>query len=240
MAYTGWGYYDIHYNKKRYQVLIPGEISQFWIIYYPDAHKMFGVDIDFIGNRKGLEALRNACAALSKKENIIVYFPCKKNNKLPVYAYNYIFGNPSELRHIMVDFVLMKPNTIKMKDWKGIRKRIFKMKSRQWGYDFPYEFKERDIKEKYLYRKEAPKVVYRFDTIFFNALWFKYPELAHSIEEFLNLGLENIFQKDIKAGKKLTCQDYLWLYQLRCGTDNWYDFETGIFFWDNDIYQKIT
>ncbi len=240
MAYIEWDYYDIYCHKKRYQVLIPREISQFWMIYYPDAHKMSGVDIDFIGNRKGLEALRNACTALSKKDNIIVYFPCKKNNKLPMYMYDYIFGNPSGSRHIIADFVLMKPNAIKMKDWKGIRKRIFKMKSGQWGYDFPYEFKDAYKKEKYLYRKEVPKMVYRFDTIFFNALWFEYPDLAHSVEEFLDSDLENIFQEDIKAGKYLTCEDYLWLYQLRCGNNSWYDFETGIFFWDNDIYQKVT
>lgn len=140
MIHITWDYYEIWYHRKKYQVLIPKDISQLWIVYYPDADGHFDMDIDFFGNRKGLEAIRNACAALSKKDNIIVYLPCKKNNSLPIY--NYFFSDDSSIyRTEFVDMVFMKPNSIKVSDWKEIRKCISKTKSRQWGMIFTVSLK---------------------------------------------------------------------------------------------------
>lgn len=104
------------------------------------------------------------------------------------------------------------------------RRRIPKMKSRQWGYDFQYEFKDMHKKEKYKYRKEQPKVVYRFDTVFFNALSFEYPGLAYNVEEILVPELGKNFYEDIKNGNPLRDDAYLWLYHLRYKANSWYDY----------------
>lgn len=237
MAYITWNYYEIWYRKRRFRILIPKNIFQLWIVYYPDADGMFEMDIDFFGNRKGLEALRNACAALSEKDNIIVYFPCKRNDHLSVY--NYFFQNEFILKKSeFADMVFMKPNTIKVSDWKEIRKRIPGAKSREWGYDFQCEFGDMCKKGKYEYRREEPSVIYRFDTVFFNTQSFNYPDLACSIEKFLTPELEKNFYEDIRDGNNLRGETYLWLYRLRYDAHNWYDFETGIFFWNTDIYQE--
>jgi len=99
--------------------LIPEDISQFWIVFYSDADKAWEVDVDFFGNRKSLEALRNACAALSEQDDIIVYFPCKRNNHLSLD--NYFFRNScnskmESKKYEFTDLVFMKPNSLKISD----------------------------------------------------------------------------------------------------------------------------
>lgn len=231
MTYITWDFYEIWYHGRSCRILVPKDISQLWTVYYPGASVHMEPEVDFFGNRKGLEALRNACAALSKKDDIIVYFPCKKNN--PSSMYNYFFRDQTEPKkhELFMDLVFMKPNSVKIKDWKEIRKRISKMKSRQWGYDFQYEFKDMHVKPKYEYRKERPKAIYRFDTVFFNAPDFEYPDFASELEGFLVPELEKNFYEDIKEGKYLRGEDFLWYKYM------WEDF--GIFFWDNDIYREV-
>lgn len=94
--------------------------------------------------------------------------------------------------------------------------------------------------EKYKYRKEKPSIIYRFDIVFFNILSFEYPDLASAVEDFLVPELETNFYEDIRDGNRLRGDAYLWLYNMRYDAHNHIldDFETGIFFWDNDIYQK--
>lgn len=243
MVHIDWTCYEIWCKKRRCRVLIPEDISQFWVVFYPDADKMWETDMDLFGNRKSLEALRNACAALSEQDDIIVYFPCKRNNHLSLY--NYFFRDSNNLktepnRYEFTDLVLMKPNSLKISDWKEIRKRISRAKSQKWGYDFQGEFKDMHKKEKYKYRKETPKVMYHFDTVFFNAQSFEYPYLAYSVEEFIAPELEKNLYEDIRSGNQLRGEEgYLWVYCLRDRNNGWYDFETGVFFWDNDIYQQV-
>lgn len=226
MAYITWDYYQIWYGGRSYQVLIPKDISQFWTIYYMDINDRLGVDVDFFGNRSGLEALRNACAALSEKENMVIYFPCKKNNHLLLC--NFCFQEAAPECYEFVDLVFMKPNSIKIKDWKEIRRRLFKMKSRQWGYDFQCDFS--CIRKKYRYREEEPKVIYRYDTLFCNALSFVYKDLAYGVEEFLEPDLKKNFYEDIKREDGRLRGETIFYGQ------RWDEF--GAVFWANDIYQK--
>lgn len=237
MAYITWNYYEVWYHRRRCRILIPRDISQLWIVYYPDA-AYWEMNVDFIGNRKGLEALRNAFAALAEKDDIIVYFPCKANDCLSVYNYFFSGAVFAIKNNKFVDMVFMKPNSLKVSDWKEIRKRIPETKGRQWGYNFQCEFRDMHKKEKDKYRREKPRVICNFDTVFFNAPSFEYPDLAYSIEKFLVPELEENFYEDIRDSNHLRGENYLWEYMLKYNSQKHYDFETGIFFWDTDIYQE--
>lgn len=49
------------------------------------------MNVDLIGNKKGFEAMIHACDILSQDNNLIVYFPCKKNTRFP----HHYFERPS-------------------------------------------------------------------------------------------------------------------------------------------------
>ncbi|MDE7312638.1 MAG: hypothetical protein K2N87_13625 [Eubacterium sp.] len=235
MSYITWDYYDICCNKRRCRILVPKEISQFWTICY-NSGDLFQVDIDIIGNRKGLEAFRNACAVLANEENMIVYFPCKKNPVNPMFDYFHPEGTIWRWygNFYFTEFVLMKPNMVKISDWKEIRKRIRSSESGQWGCHFPHEFCDMHNDKKYRYRNIRLNVVYRLDTEFFNLPYFGYSELACDMEEFLNHDLEKMFREDIKERERFRGEDILCMEAKRPG------FELGLVFWDNDIYQETT
>ena len=231
MPYITWDYYDICYNKRRCRILVPKEISQFWTVRYNFGDDL-SLDMDIIGNRKGLEALRNACAVLSNEENMIVYFPCKKNPVHPMFDYFWPDGPDYWYDYHFTKLILMKPNAVKISDWKEIRKRIRNRESGQWGCHFPHEFCDMHNDRKYSYRNMRVNVVYRFDTVFFNLPHFRYLDVAFDVEEFLNHDLEKVFREDIKEEGRLRGDDIL------CIEMEWPTFDLGLFFWDNDIYQE--
>ena len=229
-----WDYYDVWYRKRRCQVLIPEDISQIWITQYSGMGQG-GMDFDFWGNRKGLESVRDACAALSEKDNLIVYLPCKNNSHL--FLQNYCLMDLYTYEYKFVDFVFMKPGTVKIDDWRQIRNRICKMKGRKWSYCFQNESENVHQKDKYEYRRDIPQLYYLYDTIFLNFFSFKYAELVSDMDSFLESDLENIFLEDmIRNDHRLRGENYLWFYEYGC--EGWKKgFKSGVFFWDDVIYQ---
>lgn len=226
-----WNYYDIWYGKRRCQVLMPEDISQLWVTQYSGPGQG-GMDFDFWGNRKGLEAVRDACATLTEKNNLIIYLPCK-NNSCP-FLQDYYLTDLYTYEYKFVDFVLMKPGAVKIDDWKQIRNRIWKTKGQKWSYHFQNESGNTYKKDKYGYWEEFSQIYYRYDTIFLNFFPFKYPELAYQMDSFLEANLEDIFLEDIRNDDRLRGEDYLWFY------GDWKKgFESGVYFWDDDIYKKV-
>lgn len=215
MVHVNWDSYVIWYHKKRCRILIPRDIPQFRAIYYQSPEKLIWPDFELLGNRKELEALRNACAVLSEMDNTVIYFPCKKNK-----------SEYGDFDNDCCDLVLMKPNSVVIKNWKNIRKYIPKTKKRQWGYDFPCGFENMHKKQRYEYQKGLPKMIRRFDTIFFNASGSDYSDLASRIKDSLP-SLEKRFYKDIHDNGFIC--DEMFSYS---GPEFW------MTFWDDDIFQK--
>lgn len=235
MAHITFDYYEVWHHGRSCQILIPGDISRFWTTWYRNLKDQLGPDIDFFGNRKGLEMFRNACAAMSEKNNLTVYIPCRKNSRL--FLDRYFSLEPEWME--FVDLVFMKPNSLKIEDWKEIRRCLPRMKSRQWGYDFPdgsrfiYKGKKKE------YRKETLKMTYRYNTIFLNALSCEYADWVSYVEEFLEPNLEKNFLEDMirfhngEKGVILRGQTsclFGWCAPRTNGA--------GVFFWDDDIFQK--
>ena len=143
--------YEI-WHKRKYCIFIPEDISQLWVIRYLLNTGAFDFEIDIIANRQGFEAICNACALLSEKNNIIIYFPCKRNKSTNRY-----FSIESK-SYEFIDLVFMKPDSLKISDWKEIRNRISNTKAKEQEYDFTAyskcDFKDEHIEEKYKYRKK--------------------------------------------------------------------------------------
>ncbi len=88
-------------------------------------------------------------------------------------------------------------------------------------------------------KRKCGKAVYCFDTVFFNTFSCEYSYLASAIKAFLNTDLEKIFCEDmIRNDGRLRGETYLWnCWQQYCSKKH-YEFETGILYWDNEIYEK--
>jgi len=240
MEYITWSIYEVWWKKRKYRIVIPEKISRLWAVYYRAVDKL-GVTVDFLGNRDGLEALRQACTVLAEKNDMIVYIPCKKNNKIPMYAMNdFISAKIDTKNEDFVDLVFMKPNLLCIKDWKEIRNIIFRMQKRRWKGEVSSGNIDSSKKSTDRWKRKCGKAVYRFDTVFFNTFSCEYSYLASDIEEFLNTDLEKNFCEDIiRNDGRLRGETYLWYgcFQQCCSKKH-YEFETGIFYWDNEIYEK--
>lgn len=190
-----FNYYEIWCNKRKYQILTPQNCSQFCVLRDLGTGSGFYPEVQIITNRKGLEALRDSSAALAEEDNVAIYFPCKKNaapQPLRVIIENY---NPAAYEYL--ELVLMKPNTLKISDWKEIRKRISKMEAKEWGYNFKCDFKDMKINPKYEYCESVAKQKFGFDTVFYNIPRHECPGLASWMEKFLDDELEEKFRKII-------------------------------------------
>lgn len=150
-------------------------MSQLWICHFFDAGPYYG-EVNIYGNRKGLEALRNACAALAGNDNIVVYFLCK-DNIIP----NFMEGIVDEVGTVQLDLILMKPNSLKISDWKQIRNRIRKNPEKVKCYDFQRDFKDMHYKSKFAFRKPSGKEIFNFNSVFYNIPEYEYPSLAADI-----------------------------------------------------------
>lgn len=229
MPHKNWDYCEIWFQKRKYQILTPKNVSQLWIV-HDLLNPGIGVEIDFWGNRSGLEAVQDACAVLSETNNFLVYLPCKRN---PQYYLGNFLGidqiQPSDSEFL--DMVFLKPNGLKINDWKEIRSRIPKTIKKNFRCNMKIKKKDTCC----YYKKDTLKVVYRFDTLFFNCPRFLYPSLAAETKTFLDSNLEKTFFEDVKTNNhRLRAEDYLWCLSISpCEI-----FETGVFFWDNDIYQQ--
>lgn len=114
----------------------------------------------------------HACDILSQANNFIVYFPCKKNTQFP----HHYFERPAlDLGDQFVDLVLMKPNSLKISDWKEIRRRIPMAKAQEWKTEFLHKNTDSYMDAKYEYRKDDfLKEIFRFDTVFYLTPWHGY------------------------------------------------------------------
>ena len=81
MKKTVFDLYKIVYRGKNYRVLLPVETRQFWAINKKDGG-CFWQEMNFYGNRQGIEALEHGCAALAGDDPVIVYIPCRKNRDI--------------------------------------------------------------------------------------------------------------------------------------------------------------
>lgn len=214
---TNWDLREIRCQKRSYQLLMPKNISGLAIQHCCVNPGELGVDIDFWGDRRGLEALRDACALLSGEHCFPVYFPCKKNK-----AHFFFFAGDTDWEFL--DMVLLKPNILKISDWKEIRRRIEKTPKRPWRY-----IQKTPQKNWPDYQKDLTKVRCRFDTLFFLASPNLYSRLAKDVEKFLFLDLEKMFRKGIQKKPWELPEDYLWFLN---------NFEAGVFFWNAKLYRK--
>ena len=233
-----WVYYDVWCGKRRCQVLVPEDVSQIWVTQY-SCPGPFGVDFDFWGNRKGLTTVRNACAVLAEDNDFIVYLPCKKNFHLFLQDYcSRIYGIHE---YKFVDFVFIEPGAVKIDDWKQIRNRIRKMRGKKWNYHFQNELGNMCKKDKNVcwdYWVDFYRIYYRYDTVFLNYYPLKYPELASQLDCFLDADLEHIFLEDMIRNDKLRGEGFLWSGNKGLwGSEKYFD--SGVLFWDDEIYQKI-
>lgn len=227
--------YEIWY-KRKYCIFIPEDISQLWVIHYLLNTGVFDFEIDIIANRQGFEAICNACALLSEEKNIIVYFPCKRNKSTNRYfsiesTEEYKMGKSYEF----IDLVFMKPDSLKISDWKEIRNRISSMKAKEQEYDFEHNFKYKHIEEKYKYRKKIIKEDVCFDTAFFNFPWHEYIAFESFMEKFLSSDMEERFFEAMMHDNLYRVSDeYQYVSKCYYGTR-----EIGVVFWDNDIFQEV-
>lgn len=197
--------------------MVPEGIAQFWTTYW-FGYWVYGGEVSIEGNREGLEAFRNACAALSLRENSAVYFPCRKNG-------GEWMSLQEKGRYALRDLVLMKPNSLKVSDWKEIRNRISKTKPMKWSHTFQEKFEDMRVAEKYCYRAEGKKT-FRFDTVFYVFPQFVYPGIA--------AGTEMLLQEDLEYNARHFIYwkpDWMPLY---CGAD----LSTEVGFLDDDIVKK--
>lgn len=220
-------FYEITYRGRNYRILQPRDIGQFWLINQLDGGCNW-TEVNFYGNREGLNAWGNACGALVGDEPLLVYFPCKRNRGtceiFSVYdAESWDLAATTEF----LDLVLMKPGTLKISDWKGIRACLAKEKAKNRSVSAEYVLKNRRVKEKYKYRSEKKEVI-RFDTLFYNFPHYEYLELASQISRFLDWDREKDFSEDIRSGgKRLRGEKIL----FECGGN-----VVWISFWDNEIW----
>ena len=176
-------YYEIWCKYRKYQILIPKQdITRLIVLRLFCTSGGFWPEVTFYGNKSGLEAIRNACAVLAGQDNVVVYFPTKKN-KVPKFFSPCVEENPEEYEFL--ELVFMKPNSLKISDWKEIRRRMTKKKPEKWDYYLETDFIDIHIKEKYTYRRKELKETFYFDTVFYNIPYYKYPELAQHLEEFI-------------------------------------------------------
>lgn len=148
-------YYEFSYQNRESRILVPENISRFWAVHEINL-KDFYPEITINGDREGIEALRDACAALSLEGCMAAYFPCRKNGEREIQEW--IEESPEEqaerrARNFPLDLVLMNPNSLKISDWKKIRRRISKMKAGEWKRTFREEFIDMRAPEKYRYRR---------------------------------------------------------------------------------------
>lgn len=219
-----FNYYEVWYEKRQYQILIPKNYSQFWVHQRLWTGNGFYPEIELSANRKGLEELRNACAVLAGSDNVVVYFPCKQN-KIPSAFFEHDEKYyPDACKYL--EMVLLKPNTLKISDWKEIRKRISKMKARERIYHFESDFKDMQTPEKYEYCESAAKQSFGYDTVFYNIPRHEYPSIAAWVEKFLERDLEKNFCNSSFDS------DCVLFY---CGGG----LEVDMLFWDEDIYAEV-
>lgn len=224
LRYESWNYYEVWYNRRKYQILIPKDCSQFWVHQRLWTGNGFYPEIELSGNRTGLEALRNACAVLAGNDNVVVYFPCKQNKIPSVFLEHDEKYHPDACRYL--EMVLLKPNALKISDWKEIRKRLSKMKAKEWIYNFQCDFKDMQTPKKYEYCKPAAKQTVAFDTVFYNIPSHEYPSITSWIETFLERELE----KNLRETPSYA--DFVLFY--------WGGgLEVDLLFWDEDIYREV-
>lgn len=231
--------YEI-WHKRKYCIFIPEDISQLWVIRYLLNTGVFDFEIDIIANRQGFEAICNACALLSEENNIIVYFPCKRNKSTNRYfsiesTEEYKMGKSYEF----IDLVFMKPDSLKICDWKEIRNRISNVKAKEQVYDFTDNFRQdlkyEHIEKKYKYQKKIIKEEFCFDTVFCNFPWHAYIDFKSFIEKFLNPDMEERFFEAVTNDNLYRVSDeYSYVSKCYYGTR-----EIGGVFWDNDTFQKV-
>lgn len=179
-------YYEISYRNRESRILVPENISRFWAV-REIFLKDFYPEITINGDREGIEALRDACAALSLEGCMAAYFPCRGTGERFLQEW---LKEPQEeqeemrARNFPLDLVLMNPNSIKISDWKKIRRRISKMEAGEWKHTFREEFIDMRASEKYLYRCDVRRTM-RFDTVFYIIPEYECPECVSEIEEFL-------------------------------------------------------
>ncbi len=231
MNQTMFDLYKIAYRGKKYRVLLPGETGQFWAINKKDGG-CFWQEMNFYGNRQGIEALEHGCAALAGDDPVIVYIPCRKNRDIcQIFSFFQVESWMVEASEEFLDLVLMKPGTLKICDWKGIRACLAKTKPEKWSVRPENVLKYRKVKEKYNYRDEKKKVI-RFDTLFYNFPHYEYLMLASRIRQFLEMDREKEFLEDIQSGgRRLRGEEIFSL--LDKGAE-----EVWLSFWDCDIFQK--
>lgn len=237
VTHVTFHYYEVWYRKRKYQILIPEDISQFWVTYSLYHGKIWGYNVDWIGNRKGFHALIHASDVLSQNHNFIIYFPCKKVEQFPHHYFDFpvIYEGYDNL----TDLVLAKPNSLKISDWKEIRQRIPKTKAKKWKTDFIHKDADSYINKKYRYRKDDfLKEIFRFDTVFYLAPWYEYQHWLFFLVDFLNQDLENIFFDDISHSNNLRGEILDYFYYNSYSRKNMFTGEIGAVFWDNDI-EKI-
>lgn len=224
MCYVNFDFCEVEYNKRKYQVLIPKNCSQFWVHQRLWTGNGFYPEMELSGNRAGLEALRNACAVLAGSDNVVVYFPCKQNKIPAAFLEHDEKYHPDACNYL--EMVLMKPNALKVSDWKEIRKCIAKMQPGEWTYHLECDFKDMQTPTKYEYCKAGAKQTVAFDTVFYNIPRHEYPALTSWIEKFLERELENNF-RDAPFDSDLVL--------FYCGSG----LEVDMLFWDEDIYRDI-
>lgn len=217
-------YYEVWYERRKYQILIPKNYSQFLVHQRLWTGNGFYPEIELSANRKGLEELRNACAVLAGSDNVVVYFPCKQNKIPSAFLEDDEKYHPNACKYL--EMVLLKPNALKISDWKEIRKRISKMKARERIYYFECDFKDMQIPKKYEYCEPDAKQLFAFDTVFYNIPRHEYPSIASWIEKFLERELEKRF-RDMPY-----YPDFVLFY---CGGG----LEVDMLFWDKDIYAEV-
>lgn len=179
-------YYEFSYQNRESRILVPENISRFWAVHEINL-KDFYPEITINGDREGIEALRDACAALSLEGCMAAYFPCRKNGEREIQEW--IEESPEEqaerrARNFPLDLILMNPNSLKISDWKKIRRHISKMKAEEWKYTFREEFIDMRAPEKYRYRSDVRRTM-RFDTVFYIIPEYECPECVSEIEMFL-------------------------------------------------------
>lgn len=234
VTHVTFHYYEVWYRKRKCQILIPEDITQFWVVYSLYNGKLLGINVDWIGNRKGFNALIHASDVLSQDNHFIIYFPCKKGKQFPHHYFDR--SVPYKEYDKLVDLVLMKPNSLKISDWKEIRQRIPKTKSKKWKTIFVYKNADSYLNEKHRYKKnDFLKEIFRFDTVFYLAPWYEYHHWLFILEHFLSQELEDIFFEDISHSSNLSGEILSYFCYNSYSRKNMFTGEIGAVFWDNDI-----
>lgn len=190
--------YMVEFKGHHYDILIPPDTEQLWIINYGNKH--WGTNWD--GNRKGLEALLYSSAVLGfNPADKVIYFPIRGNIVPEIYKKRNAFPGEGSTTVDDCDLIFTTHQAqLKRSEWTEIKKSLEYKKAE--SYVFCYD-KERcnqyfhKICDKWEYssdRKKEFAIETMQDTTLFYVLSRRIFQCIYlSIDEFLQNNLEEEF-----------------------------------------------